>query len=286
MLAWEAIQTTLNYIEIHYEERLEVEQLAQIAHLSRYYFQRLFYRLVGKSVIDYVRLRRLAHAAQQLKTQQDTILDIAIACGFSSHSHFTRVFQDTYGITPQDYRRSDVTLDHIIKPELSLSYTLVDPGVSLIMDGMVLEIQTQILQEDVMFIGNSTLASMEELGEPKINHLIELWKDFPEDQERIGVDILTPDEDPTKFQYFVGLEGSKAIADQEIRVMPKGTYVVCSYEAENFELLVKEALYRASAYLYDIWLPQHGMKPGNLLVQKYLHPFEENCSIELWANIL
>ena len=51
MQAWEAIQKTLDYMEEHYEEALTVEQLSTIAHLSRFYYQRLFYRLTGYTVI-------------------------------------------------------------------------------------------------------------------------------------------------------------------------------------------------------------------------------------------
>lgn len=42
MQAWEAIQKTLDYMEEHYEEELTIEQLSTIAHLSRFYYQRLF----------------------------------------------------------------------------------------------------------------------------------------------------------------------------------------------------------------------------------------------------
>lgn len=45
MQAWEAIQRTVDYMEEHYEEELTIEQLSAIAHLSKFYYQRLFYRL-------------------------------------------------------------------------------------------------------------------------------------------------------------------------------------------------------------------------------------------------
>ena len=44
MQAWEAIQRTVDYMEEHYEEELTIEQLSAIAHLSKFYYQRLFYR--------------------------------------------------------------------------------------------------------------------------------------------------------------------------------------------------------------------------------------------------
>ena len=62
MQAWEAIQKTLDYMEEHYEEELTIEQLSTIAHLSRFYYQRLFYRLTGYTVSEYLRsVRRKNH---------------------------------------------------------------------------------------------------------------------------------------------------------------------------------------------------------------------------------
>lgn len=46
MHAWEAIQTTLDYIETHMDEDLKIEALAELAALSPFYYQRLFSRLV------------------------------------------------------------------------------------------------------------------------------------------------------------------------------------------------------------------------------------------------
>ena len=50
MYAWEAIQKTLDYIEEHFGEEVTVDLLAEEAHLSKYYYQRLFSRLVRKNI--------------------------------------------------------------------------------------------------------------------------------------------------------------------------------------------------------------------------------------------
>ncbi len=57
MHAWEAIQKTLNHIEEHLGEEVQIEELAEIAVLSLFYYQRLFTRLVKTSVRDYIKLR-------------------------------------------------------------------------------------------------------------------------------------------------------------------------------------------------------------------------------------
>jgi methylphosphotriester-DNA--protein-cysteine methyltransferase len=60
MHAWEQIQKVIDQIEEHLYEDVKTETLANTAALSQFYFQRLFKRLVQKTVNEYVKLRRLA----------------------------------------------------------------------------------------------------------------------------------------------------------------------------------------------------------------------------------
>ena len=62
MHAWEAIEGALDFIEEHLQEDISTEALAQSAGLSPFYFQRLFKRLTGRPVLEYVKMRRLAMA--------------------------------------------------------------------------------------------------------------------------------------------------------------------------------------------------------------------------------
>ena len=59
--------------------------------------------------------------------------------GFGGRETFTRAFKDTYGITPAQYRDKPVGLMNYDKPDLSLNYRMVDEGVPLIGEGLVLE---------------------------------------------------------------------------------------------------------------------------------------------------
>ena len=105
MHAWEAIEQSLAFIEENLTEEISTEELANTAGLSPFYFQRLFKRLVNKPVQEYVKLRRLAKAVESLSNTERRILDVALDYGFSSHANFTRVFKETYGITPEEYRK-------------------------------------------------------------------------------------------------------------------------------------------------------------------------------------
>jgi AraC family transcriptional regulator len=84
MHAWEQIQQTIEFIENNLNEEISIENLAKIASLSPFYYQRLFSRLVKKPVAEYIKLRRLAKATESLLQKDKRILDIALE--YNSHS--------------------------------------------------------------------------------------------------------------------------------------------------------------------------------------------------------
>lgn len=292
MQAWEAIQKTLDYMEEHYEEELTIEQLSTIAHLSRFYCQRLFYRLTGYTVSEYLRSVRLKMAAGLLKADSGKIMDIAMQCGFSSHSTLTRAFRQCYGMSPAEYRASsDIHLDHVIKPELRMQYTLVDEGVPLICDDMVLEIQRRVQKEPLWFSGYTKEDESAKIAQPKENTLVALWDRLEQDDVLQhaaldeGNDILMPSQTPGAFTYMAAVHTAEPVKGYTAFEMPVGTYAVCEYEAESFEDLVQKALYKASAYLFEVWLPRHGYACDAFLIQRYIRPKQEDCRLQLWVKI-
>ena len=292
MQAWEAIQKTLDYMEEHYEEELTIEQLSTIAHLSRFYYQRLFYLLTGYTVSEYLRSVRLKMAAGLLKADNGKIMDIAMQCGFSSHSTLTRAFRQCYGMSPAEYRASsDIHLDHVIKPELRMQYTLVDEGVPLICDDMVLEIQRRVQKEPLWFSGYTKEDESAKIAQPKENTLVALWDRLEQDDVLQhaaldeGNDILMPSQTPGAFTYMAAVHTAEPVKGYTAFEMPVGTYAVCEYEAESFEDLVQKALYKASAYLFEVWLPRHGYACDAFLIQRYIRPKQEDCRLQLWVKI-
>ena len=131
MHAWETIEHSLDYIDEHLGEEVKIEELAGMAALSPFYFQRLFKRLVHKPVQEYVKLRRLAKAVEALRDPSRRILDVALDYGFSSHANFTRAFKDAYTITPEEYRKALPMLNTFDRPEVAANYVLISEGVPL-----------------------------------------------------------------------------------------------------------------------------------------------------------
>lgn len=119
MIAWQSIQITVDWIEDHLADELTIETLAKVACLSPHYFQRLFKRMVGKSVIEYVKLRRLARVSDRLIFHDGTILKSCFHYGFNNHETFCRTFKKEYGMTPTECRKLAQAIGKFPKPVLT-----------------------------------------------------------------------------------------------------------------------------------------------------------------------
>lgn len=295
MHAWEAIQKTVDHIEENLGEELSIEQLAGIAALSPFYFQRLFSRLVKKPVREYIRLRRLAGAGRMLQGSKGRILDIALACGFGSHETFTRAFKEAYGITPEQYREKPVFLNHFDKPDLLLGYVMIDEGVPLISDGLVLEFNRRTLAAPLYFLGVTgyvPIAGQMPLGEGTgIDVPGEVWARFHREKHRIPrhkggreVGVAYLGDAPTgSFTYYAGAEAAAgAEADGFAAwVLPAREYIVCGFEAENFEELTGTALNKAVKYSGS-WLQSHGYSMEEYSPEIYYDSSPDGSYMELW----
>jgi AraC family transcriptional regulator len=296
MHAWEQIQITIDYIEEHISEEMKIEELAKLASLSQFYYQRLFSRLVKKPVNEYIKLRRLAKVSEVLPYKTSRILDIALDFGFSSHETLTRAFKDAFGITPEDFRANPVRLNNFVKPQLLLNYTLVDENVPLIADGIVLEITRRTIVSPEYFIGLTTeepINQMPGCGETGVDSLGSLWDSFhkiksnlqeiKKNGNELGVTYAGTKEGC--YCYFAGAEvtSNKSVAEYSSWEITKGEYIVCSFEAEDFEHLVMDAVYKAHKYLFETWLPNHKLITMPFAIERYASHSPETTSMEVWV---
>ena len=88
------------------DDQLSLESLAQESGYSRVHFLRMFRAATGRSPHNYLLNLRIERARELLSNPGLSLTDIALDCGFSSHSHFTRVFRQFLGVTPSEYRRA------------------------------------------------------------------------------------------------------------------------------------------------------------------------------------
>ncbi len=93
------------YVDAHLNELISMQEMAELCHLSRSYFSRLFRQEVGENFVDYVNRRKVSRAKELLRTSAKSVGAIAGELGFVDTSYFVKLFKRFEGITPLSYRK-------------------------------------------------------------------------------------------------------------------------------------------------------------------------------------
>ena len=100
----EVFSAVLTYINDHYKEEISLDTVADFSGFSRYYFSRSFRHQTGYSFKEYLCRKRLEAAMDLLTRTTRPIRDVAAESGFGSVATFNRLFRESKGCTPSQYR--------------------------------------------------------------------------------------------------------------------------------------------------------------------------------------
>ncbi|MGK7887914.1 MAG: helix-turn-helix domain-containing protein [Leptolyngbyaceae cyanobacterium] len=98
------LKQVLDYIDAHLAGDIKLADLARLLGMSPFHFGRMFKQSMGISPHQYVIQQRIERAKHLLKQSDRAIIDIALECGFTSHSHLSKQFRKVVGIAPKHYR--------------------------------------------------------------------------------------------------------------------------------------------------------------------------------------
>lgn len=98
------IQRSLEYINLHFKEKITLQNVAEYAGYNPTHFSKLFHKKMGIAFNHYVSSLRVNHAKRLLSTTEYSIFFICFECGFSSVSSFNRNFSQIVGVSPNAYR--------------------------------------------------------------------------------------------------------------------------------------------------------------------------------------
>ena len=93
------------YIDEHYQQKLELEDIAKIGGYNVAYTSQFFKRQMGISFVDYVLRLRLRDATTQLTSTDEAVARIASSCGFADIKAFNVAFKKHFRMTPTEYRK-------------------------------------------------------------------------------------------------------------------------------------------------------------------------------------
>lgn len=100
----ERVKLVKEHIVAHYMHDICLQEMADIAHMSAESFSRFFRNKTGRTPNRYLIDYRLGIAARMLLTTRQSVSEIGFACGFNTLSHFNRLFRESKGCTPSEFR--------------------------------------------------------------------------------------------------------------------------------------------------------------------------------------
>ena len=98
------IYQTVSYIAAHFKENLSLEKLAKSLGVNKFTLSRIFSSVFHTNFNQYLNEQRLNYVCPMLEYSAVPIRDICLGAGFQSQRTFNRVFQETYQMTPREYR--------------------------------------------------------------------------------------------------------------------------------------------------------------------------------------
>ena len=103
------LKEIIRYIDKKYSEEITLKEIAGHFNMSYKYFCRFFKKNFNKTFIEYLNEVRIENAIHLFTKNNLTVTEIAISCGFSNMSYFTRTFKKIIGCTPSQFKNKNFT---------------------------------------------------------------------------------------------------------------------------------------------------------------------------------
>ena len=98
----------LNYLEDNFTDcRLSLNEVAAAAGYNPKYLSHLFKKQFGMGFSEYLRILRIKHAVNLIENGVTSVKNVALLSGFSDPLYFSKVFSESVGVSPSNYRKKN-----------------------------------------------------------------------------------------------------------------------------------------------------------------------------------
>ncbi|MCX4324351.1 MAG: AraC family transcriptional regulator [Lachnospiraceae bacterium] len=271
------LNDTIAYIEEHLTEKIDYEQLGQIACCSSYHFQRMFAYMAGVSLSEYIRRRRMSLAAVDLQGKGTQVIDVAEKYGYSSPTAFNRAFQSIHGVAPSALKSGGVPVKSFppikfqitIKGAEEMEYRIETKGAFRIV-GVSVPLDKDIEKNFAVIPQKWQEISMDGTLQKLIGMM-----DTP------GVLGVSTCNNVETWRYYIAVATSRDQDGLEEYIVPAATWAVFSGAGTN------QSIQELERRIVTEWLPTSGYEYGNAPdIEVYLNPDPQNAQYEVWIPVI
>lgn len=250
------LNLAMHYIESNLAGEIDFQKVSQLACCSEYHFRRMFSFLCGMTLGEYVRRRRLAQAALELRLGNIKIIDLAVKYGYDSPDSFSRAFQGLHGVTPTEARRDGaflkafppMTFRLTIEGGNEMDYRIIEREafqIAGVKKRIALVYEGVNPQMDSMWAGltGEDIAALKQLSNVEPMGLLCVSANFSENRA-----------EGTELDQYIGVATSKQIPERW-EVLPVDASVWAVFTAVG---AFPQALQETWARIFAEWLPVSG----------------------------
>lgn len=257
----QGVQRAIDYVEENITKEIDLEEAAKRTYASSFHFQRIFGILCGFSLGDYIRMRRLSLAAEELSKGRVKVIDVALKYGYDTPESFSRAFMRFHGISPSEAKRGgQVRIFTPLSVKLSLTGgRKMDYRIEK-RDTFALVCKRKRVKKPESATAVADIQAMwREFGEDgTLRRLIDCVPENPVMKGLLGI-CFTSELESQEFPYGIGAEydGRAVDDDFEIVTVPASSYAVFTCKGkmpdaftETYHRIVTEFFPQSSQYEY------------------------------------
>jgi len=276
MNGWnEGITNAIACIEENLTENIDMNEIADKAYVSSFYFQKIFNVLCGFTVGEYIRNRRLTLAAQELCSTNIKVIDVALKYGYDSPDSFTRAFNKFHGISPSAAREQGRKLNSFAPLKIKLT---LEGGTML---------EYKIVEKAQFTVMGKSRKFNEETSYYEIP---EFWQEHMKSGENkvvCGMYGVCIDADGKNFDYLIAdnyIPWNEIPEGYKTKVIPAGTWAIFPCRGA-----LPKSLQDVNTKIWSEWLPscKAYKLAGNYNIEMYTPPCEnpDDNYNEIWIPI-
>ena len=281
------ISKAIDYIEEHITEPTDYARAAKEACSSPFNFQRVFALLCGYTLGDYVRMRRLTLAGEELLSMDAKVIDVALKYGYDSPESFSRAFTRFHGVSPSAVRKGAAirSFPRICVKLILTGGSIMEYRIEKKQAAKIICRRREFTKPGDDYTNREIPEFWNECGrDGSIQKLCGYIKDSAQFKGLLGVCFSTEMTD-SGFPYGIGAEydGESDLQDFEIVEIPAYTYAVFTVRGK-----MPDAFRETYRKICTEFFPQSGYEYGNgVEIEVYPSADVQNpdYSCEIWIAV-